>query len=415
MFTILEETLIDALRIQKQNISKDWNDAKERYELQTKRFRAHFDLKRLNQLSIDEYVAGNGNHDSFCYQIEHGCKAAGSIKGPSISRFGVYFSKKAGSLKATKYLGGDVEKGFEKVKRAIIHLVMLNGPISESDYKAISLSNMLKNKILHIYHPEDYLSVYSPDHLSWLCREFGIHLEETSSIVAHNWLLDFKRKHHEFSKLSNWEFGNLIYRNAHPSGKSTTYGEYQKKRRGAGGEPKGDGTEGSESFVMPVAIEISELSQIGAPYQPRIKGKRPYKGDYGKTGMQKRQIGARGENLVMCFLDDQWTIEGRQFSIIQTSIKDDAAGYDLECVVDGETIYIEVKATTLPIQNAAIYMTENERLTALDKGDSYYIYFVSEIDNEPKITWIRNPFGKKSQEVKARLSAVKHRLSIGLS
>src|SRR5690606_3761990 len=216
MISILETELINALSVRKVNKSDDWIKAKNQYFQETDSFRKKFTTKKIANLSLHDYAPGNKNKNSFCFHIERGLKVSGSISGSPINRFGVYYSNKEQAYKATKYLGGDVKKGLDKLKTVILALISLKKPISIQHFNATPLSNMFKNKILHVYHPEDYLSIYSKEHLFWLCDQLKISYESLNHYHAHQALLNFKRKHHEFSALSNWEFGRLIYTTCQP-------------------------------------------------------------------------------------------------------------------------------------------------------------------------------------------------------
>ena len=55
-----------------------------------------------NQMELDDYIEGKDNKNAFCYRLEFGLGALGSIRGANASKFGIYYSKKQKQYKITK-------------------------------------------------------------------------------------------------------------------------------------------------------------------------------------------------------------------------------------------------------------------------------------------------------------------------
>lgn len=104
----------------------EWKRAK---ELQAK-FVTDYPLKRILNLSLDEYVIGKGaSNRSFCYRIEREMDVLGRILGSPADRFGVYYGKAKSSKNSSKDYqfarrwGTNHIEAFAAVKQAIVDLL----------------------------------------------------------------------------------------------------------------------------------------------------------------------------------------------------------------------------------------------------------------------------------------------------
>lgn len=399
MKSILQTQLIDQIKINELNLQDDWIDAKKRYLKETAAFRKKFTPEKIRQLSVEDYAPGNQQSQSFCTQIERHV-SAGSISGTTSDRFGVFYNSKIGGYQATKYLGGDVEKGLELIKSEIIKLVTLKEPITRDAHRNSLVSNMFKNKILHVYHPDHYLSIYSDEHLYWINDRLKVPYDTMCHFDAHHALFDFKRNHELFSQLSNWEFGTLIYRTARPQSRLTTYGDFAKK--------KSKRYSGKASKTKSKNITLSDFDQVGQKH--KSPGKRnPGKGNYERTNLENMKTGLEGELVVIEYLMREYGLDEKD--IDHVAKRDDSAGFDIQVNIDGSDHYIEVKASTTSITNARIFLTENEKDQAELLGANYYIYLVGEVFDEPTVTIIKNPFFKPHPTYQINCDPVKYQIS----
>ena len=70
--------------------------------------------------------------------------------------------------------------------------------------------------------------------------------------------------------------------------------------------------------------------------------------------------------------------------------RDLGCGYDFEIRSKKVTYFIEVKG--LSDMEGGILLTDKEWRTAKEKGDNFYIALVSNIENEPKVSFIKKPY-----------------------
>ncbi|WP_395378019.1 DUF3883 domain-containing protein [Marinicella sp. W31] len=403
MGSVLENQLINAVTVHRQTELDSWADTKKQYENETKKFRKDFNPKKIKQMNIEGYAGTKHiNDQSFCYRIERDLKVAGSISGSPNNRFGVYYSVKNKIYKATKqHYNEDVQTGLELIKTAILDLILLDKTITKEQYDQNILSTMFKNKILHVYHPDEYLSIYSQGHLYWLCKYLGMDDIQKHPYYAHRALLQYKRTHKDFKMLSNWEFGHLVYGNSDPDSDEYSYSNHVKNKSKKSKDKQNYNS--NATFVDPY--------QVGQEFT-RPKKRKSGKGEYTRTQLQNMKTGEKGEEIVFNELKKQWCTLDPEYVLDHKSLKDDTLGYDIYGKYQGEEYFIEVKSTVGKFESARFFITENEKYIAKEKEDRYFLYFVSEIDSEPKITYVQNPFQEPHPRIEMNLQSIKYQMSV---
>jgi hypothetical protein len=193
-----------------------FDEAREAFAFQTRgEFLKAFPIRRLGDLSIDNYVIGL-NAPTFCYYVEVRTRAWANIHGATSFKFGIYFGKTKSDPRSiyrfTKKFGTTGEGAFAAVKEALLDLVR-EGSQSEPDFAAIDdspLSQMFKAKILGLYFQERFLSVCSGEHLerlrSVLDLPGGLPLSEYQ-----NRLLKVKLDHPATREWTNPKFTEFLY------------------------------------------------------------------------------------------------------------------------------------------------------------------------------------------------------------
>ncbi len=85
-----------------------------------RKFVSDFTIKKIQKLSLDEYVVGKGSNRSFCYRIERELDSLGRIIGTPAIKFGIYYGKSENRYLYAKRWGNNVEESFASVKQAIV-------------------------------------------------------------------------------------------------------------------------------------------------------------------------------------------------------------------------------------------------------------------------------------------------------
>ncbi len=163
-----------------------------------------------------------------------------------------------------------------------------------------------------------------------------------------------------------------------------------------------DATSGA-SFEMP-DLDLEHIKIVdAAPGAVMKRAPRPsFTGGLGPTSpvdhaqreQLQRELGHRGEKAAIAAERQRLGEHGIDPSaVVWRSETHEFAPYDIESIdVDGQRIYIEVKATTDDDPCAPFNISAAELQWALNKGDRYYIYRVTDINSaEPLVTRFRDP------------------------
>src|SRR5581483_5988531 len=145
-------------------------------------FVADYPLKRIPNLSLDEYVIGKGSSNrSFCYRLEREMDSLGKILGATAYKFGIYFGKKNSSdndstknYQFASRWGKNHDDAFVAVKQAIVDLLNAAAAGSWTSIAANSLSPMFKGKILFLYFPNQFAPIYSEEHLKHFVAQLNL-------------------------------------------------------------------------------------------------------------------------------------------------------------------------------------------------------------------------------------------------
>jgi len=361
------------------------------YRLRDK-FVRKFNRKKIATMTIDEYVEGKQDTDSFCYTIEYTLKNLGGISGQVVSKFGVWYSVKAQRYKHVKKLGSSPKQAFDNLRKHILDLLEAG---ETHDLKAViknPISALVKGKILSLYYPDDYLSIFSKPHLDHYLKFFDLDTEDLMKqnvVYKREALLEFKNRDKDMKHWSNDMFALFLW---------SHYPKVPAKAEDMGAKAEEKEIEFA-TLKKPEFIDLQlETGKEKAVVPGAAKGKASP--DYEKEARKYKKLGDRGEYVVMQaevnrLMSERGISETKAKKLVKwVSRESDAYGYDIQSVNDDDSPrYIEVKATRGKAGSMDFYYTENEYETAKEYGKDYYIYVVYEIlTANPKIWRIQNPF-----------------------
>lgn len=350
----------------------------ERKDLYSKRkqFVRDFDDASIRKMKMDDYVEGKGDKSSFCYRVEHELEDLGRIRGASSSKFGLYYSKKKGTYKHAKKFGDSPKKAFSLIKKDILGLLKAG---KEEDIDALAsnrISPMFKGKILSLYYPDRYLSIFSKDHLDKFLIAFNLDtpdLMRKDPVFKREVLRDFKNSNPELRDWSLDKFMRFLYTEFHPDTlvERFPYCEYYQDADYSSGK------------------SVVYDSKGGS--RKRI--------DYEKAEKEHREIGKRGEELVYKRELERVSrmlnisIDKAKQKVKYLAAKGEPHDHDILSInEDGSPIYIEVKATRAKSGEVDFFLTEHEKTIASSYGDAYFVYLVWDVyGKHPKISILKNP------------------------
>ncbi|NLI93027.1 MAG: hypothetical protein GX434_12795 [Peptococcaceae bacterium] len=131
-----------------------------------RQFLNKFPLEKLKTMTVEEYALGKSKTGSFSWWLEY-TLTPGSIKGGSAAKHIIYYSKKDAAWKYPKEYNS-VEDAWEKLRSDILELIASYDQQPFSGISPNSLlysANMLKGKILYLYHPDKFLPIYNLEHI----------------------------------------------------------------------------------------------------------------------------------------------------------------------------------------------------------------------------------------------------------
>ncbi len=375
-------------------------ERKKLYKLRSS-FTEKFSINKISSMSVDEYVIGKGK-DTYCYWLEQKLGGLGLIFGATSKKFGIYYgrTKKDENVRYrwSKNWGNDINYDFEKLRIALIELIVAGEKGDTKTLISNGISPMFKGKILSIYFPDKYLNIFANDHLNYYLKFFNLDtkvLIKSDPIIKRQVLVDFKNSDDIMQEWSIDLFAYFLY---------DVYPQSPTKNK-----PNPDTLIAEYYFddfsIAPNAEEV--LMEI-LPFIPKqidsLQRGPDSKADYEKQNRINNIMGDRGEKLVKDFEKDRLIKLNKPdlaSKVDRVSLKSDALGYDiLSYNSDGSERYIEVKASQSTIGNANFFMSINEINTANEKKENYYIYYVFDIKSEnPKIWIIPNPFYPENNDI----------------
>lgn len=355
------------------------------------KFVRRFNPDKIKSMSIDEYVIGRQNKESFCYIIERTLDKLGRITGVSSGKFGVWYSPEEHSYNFRSKFGTNYKEAFNNIKKSILELLEAG---KKHDCDAIvenPLHSFLKGKILSVYYPEDYLNIFSEPHLDYYLTFFNLDtkdLKKSNVLYKREALLDFKNMDKDMRTWSVNMFAVFLW--SHYPKTPLNPREVAVKQKEKELEfPTID----SYSFVNMHLLKEKQSFCSKTHTDKSLP-------DYEKEARVCKKLGDRGEYVVKLAEEDRLVKEmGLSKSKAKKLVKwvsreSDSYGYDIKSVSNDETErFIEVKATKGKVGSLDFYYTENEYETAKKYGENYYIYVVFEIlTPNPKIWVVKNPF-----------------------
>lgn len=183
-------------------------------------FIERFPLNSIKDLTLDEFVIGAGNKDSFCYWLEFkkidDTVILFGIGGGNASKFGLYKGEDGcyytgywNSKKKTE--GAALDAYFSSIKNSIVESLQY---VESDDLKGLiqvksPLSNMVLLKILAIYYPQKFLMIGATSSLIDLASDLGVdqtHIE-AGNVIHLNYLC--KKEIANDSVVGEWDYEKL--------------------------------------------------------------------------------------------------------------------------------------------------------------------------------------------------------------
>jgi hypothetical protein len=373
---------------------KEWQAKSHAREKLRQEFVRKFPLNRVEHLALDEYVQGkqirgDTNRDTFTYWVERRTTDLGRILGSAALKFGVYYSKKNHRYELTSRFGS-AQEAIEFMRAEIAQLIRDGKVKNLNGIRKAKISPMFKGKILYLYYPEQYLNVFSEDHVNYFLDRARLtpNAAKLDLIGKRELLLEFKNSDSVMKDWSMYAFGRFLYREfGHPADPKKTPNPLK---------------EYSDDFpaMDKQRIALVTFNTDVVPKQHGNKGNSKASNiDFEAQNRRNKRIGDRGEDLV--FREEQYFLVKHGKAALAKDVEPTyknypGTGYDIKSFeLDGSAKYIEVKTTTskTPKEGEVIefHLTETERAQA-ETLPNYHIYVVFDVKSEnPKVWQIEAP------------------------
>lgn len=357
-----------------------------------KQFVTEYPVTKINRLTLDKYVIGKGSENrSFCYRLERELDSLGRILGATAYKFGVYYGRTntdaTMKYRFAQHWGANKDTAFKAVKQAIVSLLQA---ASRDDMAAIRenmISPMFKGKLLFIYYPEKYAPIYARPHLEHFLAQLNISGTFEREADMQRVLIDYRNIWPALKKQHACLYMRFLY---------DLFG-YPPRASSAG--PTSQVTAPLLSDAIKGAAFIDKMPPLSGT-APGPTGTSSGSGDYGAQQKRLKQIGDRGEAIVLEMEKRRLTEAKRRdlaCKVKHIADRDDSAGFDiLSYDEDDSERPIEVKAMSGKTLERGFYITANE----VEKASSltnYHIYFVfSTMSKQPRVLQVKNPLSKGS-------------------
>lgn len=209
---LITETIIENKIIQFLNDMPSLMSKEETLGELREKFTSDFNITKIEQMEIEEYVVGHGRKDSFCYRLETELKELGDIHGSPSNKFGLYFGKDTQKYIFTKKYGTTEEEAFDEIKKQILKLISDGKNKDINAIRKNKLAPTVRGKILSVYYPNDYLCIFTDEHLDYFMNNLGIKADKSDDIInKQEKLIEWKKSRRETKDWTNHMFSNFLY------------------------------------------------------------------------------------------------------------------------------------------------------------------------------------------------------------
>ncbi len=340
-------------------------------------FVSKFSILKLKNMDIDEYIQGKGSRESFCYIIERKLEDFGKISGttPADKRFGIYYDKKSKDYKYVKKFGQNPLEAFENIRHEIVEILSPEVKNNKGLILNNKLSPMFKGKILATYYPNEFLNIFSEDHIDYFLQKIErTPIQKTDLFSKKELLLNFKNNDEIMKDWTINNFSTFLY---------FSYGSIGDKKNLPEKLKQYITTLPPITDIEPVFIDPSYSELPEEIYTRAEKKTTKSKIDFGKKGQRDRDLGYQGELIVMKAETIKLLKAERPDlakKVKHESIDSDSLGYDITSYnLDGSEKHIEVKSTSNPSSLVSFHISDTQ-YKKINEDPKHCIYLVLKAD-----------------------------------
>ncbi|MBM7868341.1 EVE domain-containing protein [Heliobacterium gestii] len=139
-------------------------------------FLREFPRPLLPELSLERYALGKSKTGSFSWWLEYNTLPLGSIRGGTAIKHVIFYSAKEAAWKYPEPFRSP-EDAWKRLRADLIRLIEEhdgNDAEGVDDDSPLNGKDMLKGKVLFLYHPDKFLPVYKLEHLHQFLEELDV-------------------------------------------------------------------------------------------------------------------------------------------------------------------------------------------------------------------------------------------------
>ncbi|MBS1503853.1 MAG: DUF3883 domain-containing protein [Bacteroidetes bacterium] len=367
-------------------------------------FYSEFPREGIMEIPLEQYVYGRYSTDhveTFCYWLEIKLAMFGDIAGSPASQYGLWFGThgddRVVKYRNTKRYGRSVDEAYKKIKQEIVALLAAGEAQNDAAIARSMVADKFKGKLLAVYFPDRYLSIYAAVYLNDILRYFNLDDDqsfEEAAIYKQRRLISFKNGDPIMQKWTLAQFAMFV--------NHELYTYYY---------PETAVTDAEERVPEFPDIALVNPEVLTQTIDPNVKNVQSLKGskrkkkkiDYVKKTIRNKAIGDRGEQIVKLMEQRALTKAGRPDLaklVDWVSKREDGLGYDIESRdINGKKKLIEVKSTVKKSGHATFFLSGTELDLSRDLKN-YYIYYVYDVQSTKPMVWqIANPFNPQQAGV----------------
>lgn len=175
-------------------------------------FVSEFDRDTFENLTLEQYAMRTGDKKNFCYRLERKQIGMSDIRNATAQKIGIWVRKATGEYNFTKKYGGTPEEVFSVIRDELCKLVDAG---ETDDYTAIrnnKIAPIVRFKILSMYYPNKFLTIYSERHVSYFCEKADVpFIADDDELVLQRKLILWKNSQTKIRDYSLLEYVTYLY------------------------------------------------------------------------------------------------------------------------------------------------------------------------------------------------------------
>ena len=177
-------------------------------------FQQKFPIGNLKNLTLDDYCAGKGDRNNFCWWIETGLKTLGKYSPGSARSYLIYWSKEDKDYRKHGKLVRDIksdEEAIQKIVELLSQVIISKKPDVALEY----FGDSFLLKILNSYFPSEFFPINGREFLDNALKLFGINAHSSDKFEKNKKLNElFIAKKTEYkSDVTSFEFMRFLFDN----------------------------------------------------------------------------------------------------------------------------------------------------------------------------------------------------------